>query len=56
MVLPVEADVVIAPAVVVSVAKPKWRVPDMDIVEFTYKDVERHPVIKTILKLYKDLQ
>ena len=50
-----EADVT-APEVVVPVAKPRWRVPDMDIVEFTYKDVERHPVIKTILKLYKDLQ
>ena len=28
---------------------------DIGIVEFTHKDVERHPVIKTILKLYSDL-
>lgn len=28
---------------------------EIGIVEFTHKDVERHPVIKTILKLYSDL-
>lgn len=30
--------------------------PQIGVIEFTHKDVERHPVIKTILKLYADLK
>jgi len=37
-------------------AKLPPRLDDIGVIEFTHKDVERHPVIKTILKLYSDLQ